>query len=102
MWCTVVTAGVLVLLAVALVPAVRGHLREDAAEAEAAFARLTPEQRAEYERLSEGNRRAQAAEDAERARAEALMREQDEQEKRGRDTPGTLPFKYRGVAGWRP
>lgn len=76
-------AGALVLLAVALAPAMRRRLREDAAEADAAFARLTDDERAEYERLSAANRRAQAAEDAERARAEALMREQDERERRG-------------------
>jgi conjugal transfer/entry exclusion protein len=82
MWCAVVTAGVLALLVVMLVPAVRRHLREDADEAGEAFADLTDEQRAEYERLIAENRRHHAEEDAERARAEALMREQDEQEGR--------------------
>jgi len=82
MWCSIATAVVLVLLAVALVPAVRRHLREEAAETEEAFAKLTDEQRAEYDRLTADRRRRQAEEDAERARAEAVMREMDEREKR--------------------
>lgn len=82
MWCALTTAGVLALLAALAVPAVRRRLRDDADEAGGTIAALTGEQRAEYERLTAENRRRQAEEDAERARAEALMREQDEQERR--------------------
>jgi conjugal transfer/entry exclusion protein len=82
MWCSIATAAAFALLAVALVPAVRKHFRDEAAATGKALAELTDEQRAEYERLTADRRRRQAEEAAERARAEALMREMDEREGR--------------------
>ncbi|MDA1358336.1 hypothetical protein O1R50_01815 [Glycomyces luteolus] len=82
------TLAILVSLAGALyfgVRAARRELREGIEDLERHppdLTKLTDAQRAEYERLLAANRLAQAVEDAERAAAERLMREQDEQEGR--------------------
>ncbi|WP_205323743.1 hypothetical protein [Glycomyces sp. YM15] len=79
---------ILVCLAGALYFSVRSARRElhegiDALERHPPdLSKLTGAQRAEYERLLAAHRRAETAEEAERAAVEKLRREQDEQEGR--------------------
>lgn len=82
------TLLILVCLAGALyfgVRAARRELREELEDLERNppdLSKLTDAQRAEYERLLAAHRRAEAADEAERAAVEKLRREQDEQERR--------------------
>ncbi|MFC3495420.1 hypothetical protein [Glycomyces rhizosphaerae] len=82
------TLVILVCLAGALyfgVRSARRELREEIEDLERNppdLSKLTAAQRAEYERLLAAHHHAEAAEEAERAAAERLMREQDEREGR--------------------